>query len=169
MKNLYYRSFLLLVVLFISLQTAQGQNFGYVNSQAILAEMPEVKQAEANLEALQKQLQKRGQDMLTQLQADYLKIQQKIERGELSPAQQEQEAAKLQERQNQIAKEEQDMVAQIQNKRAELLEPIYNKINNAIALVANENGYKMVFEQGVLLYASDALDVSRQVRAKLGF
>ncbi len=60
------------------------------------------------------------------------------------------------------------MVAQIQNKRTELLEPIYNKINNAIALVAQENGYKMVFDQGVLLYYSDALDVSRQVREKLG-
>ncbi len=81
MKKLYYHSLLLLVVLFISLQTAQAQNFGYANSSQILSEMPEVKQAEAKLETLQKQLQERGQDMLTQLQADFIAIQQKIERG----------------------------------------------------------------------------------------
>ncbi len=168
MKNMYFRSFLVLFLYFISMQTAQGQNFGYVNSQAILAEMPEVKQAEANLEALQKSLQQRGQQMLEQLQKDYLGTQEKIEKGELSPAQQEQEARKFEERQQQIAKYEQDMVTQLQEKRTELLEPIYTKVNNAIAAVAQENGCRMVFDQGVLLYASEALDVSRQVKAKLG-
>lgn len=156
------------IVFFISLQTAQAQNFGYVNSQAILAEMPEVKQAESNLDFLQKSLQKRGQQMVEQLQAEYLLIQQKIERGELSPAQQEQESKKLQEQQNQIAKFEQDMVAQIQDKRTELLTPIYTKVNNEIAAVAQENGYRMIFEQSVLLYTSEALDVSQLLKAKLG-
>ncbi len=41
-----------------------AQKFGYVNSTAILAELPAVRAAEADLEALQKQLQKRGQDMV---------------------------------------------------------------------------------------------------------
>ena len=39
--------------------TLKAQKFGYLNSQAILAELPEVKQSEAELEALQKQLQKK--------------------------------------------------------------------------------------------------------------
>ena len=41
------------------MNAAQAQKFGYVNSQEILAGMAEVKQADANLEALQKQLQKK--------------------------------------------------------------------------------------------------------------
>lgn len=42
------------------LTTISAQKFGYLNSQALLAELPEVKQADANLQALQTQLEKKG-------------------------------------------------------------------------------------------------------------
>ena len=148
--------------------TAQAQKFGFVNSAALLAEMPQVKQADANLEALQKQLQKKGQGMLEQLQKDYLEIQEKVERGELSRIEQETEAKKLEERQKEIAKFEQDMVNQIQTKRNELLKPIMDNVNKAIADVAKENGYQFIFDQQVLLYFDEAQDVSAQVKSKLG-
>jgi outer membrane protein len=160
---------MLALVLVASTASIQAQKFGFVNSQEILGEMPEVKQAEANLEALQQQLQKRLQASIEQLQADYLDIQQKIERGELSPRQQEVEAQTLQERQQKLAGEEQDMVNQIQSKREELLEPIYKRVNDAIAEVAKEKEYTFIFDQAVLLYYEEAMDVSTDVRTKLGF
>lgn len=146
----------------------QAQKFGYVNSQEILASMPDVKQADANLEALQKQLQKKGQGMVEQLQKDYAAIQQKIERGELSPKQQEEEGKKLETRQQEIAKFEQEMVSQIQEKRATELKPISDKINKAISDVAKEKGFQFIFDQGILLYAESAQDVSSLVKSKLG-
>lgn len=158
---------LVVALLFSVAFSADAQKFGYVDSQAILADMPEVKQADANLEALQKQLQKKGQGMVEKLQQDYAAVQQKVVDGLLSPQQQETEAKKLEERQMEIAKFEQDMVNQIQNKRNELLEPIYKKVNDAISAVAKENGYQMIFEKGVLLYSEPAQDVSAKVRAKL--
>jgi outer membrane protein len=160
---------LLVTVAMCSLVVAQAQKFGYVNSAAILAEMPEVKQADANLEALQKQLQKKGQGMVEQLQKDYVAVQQKVERGELSPKQQEEEAAKLKARETEIGQFEQDMVKQIQDKRAELLQPIYDKVNQAIKDVAGENGFQFIFDfsTGILLYADESQDVSAQVKAKL--
>jgi outer membrane protein len=160
---------MLALVLVASTASIQAQKFGFANSQEILGEMPEVKQAEANLEALQQQLQKRLQASIEQLQADYLDIQQKIERGELSPRQQEVEAQTLQERQQKLAGEEQDMVNQIQSKREELLEPIYKRVNDAIAEVAKEKEYTFIFDQAVLLYYEEAMDVSTDVRTKLGF
>lgn len=158
-----------LFLLFFALASqVQAQKFGYINSSEILATFPEVKQAEANLEALQKQLTKKGQGMVETLQKDYTAIQQKVERGELSPVQQEQEAKKLQEEQARIAKFEQDMVKQIQDKREELLKPIYEKVNKAIEAVAKEGGYQFIFDKGVLLYFDDGMDVSAKVKAKLG-
>jgi outer membrane protein len=157
----------LALVLVATAASVQAQQFGYVNSQAILAEMPEVKQAEANLEALQQQLQKRLQASMEQLQADYIEIQRQVEQGELSPRQQETEAQKLQTRQQELAGEEQGMVQQIQKKREELLNPIYDKVNNAIKEVAKEKGYTFIFDQAVLLYGEEALDVSADVKAKL--
>jgi outer membrane protein len=168
MKNIMKMAMLALVLV-ASTASIQAQKFGFVNSQEILGEMPEVKQAEANLEALQQQLQKRLQASIEQLQADYLDIQQKIERGELSPRQQEVEAQTLQERQQKLAGEEQDMVNQIQSKREELLEPIYKRVNDAIAEVAKEKEYTFIFDQAVLLYYEEAMDVSTDVRTKLGF
>ncbi len=145
----------------------QAQKFGYVNSAAILAEMPEVKQADANLEALQKQLQKKGQNMLQQLQQDYTALQQRVQGGDLSPKQQEEEAAKLQQREQEIAQFEQDMRKQVSEKRDELLGPIYEKVNQAIEDVAKENGYQFIFDQNVLLYAEDSQNVNDLVKAKL--
>ena len=167
MKKILKLSSLVLVLVAATI-SLNAQKFGYVNSALILSEMPDVKQADANLEALQKQLQKNGQGMVEQLQKDYLAAQQKIEQGELSPKQQEDESKKLEVKQREIAKFEQDMVQQVQDKRAELLEPIYEKINNAIKAVAEEKGYQFIFDQGILLYADEAQDVSAFVRAKLG-
>ena len=84
--------------------TLSAQKFGYLNSQAILAELPEVKQSEAELEALQKQLQKKGQTMLETLQADYQVMQKKVDSGELSPKMQEEEGKKLQVREEELNK-----------------------------------------------------------------
>ena len=120
MKHVYSHYYLLLVFLFMTLQTAQAQNFCYVNSNEILSEMPEVKQADATIETLQKTLQQQLQASADKLQADYRAIQQKAEIGQLSHAQQEEEAKKLHERQNQLSVEEQNMVTQLQKKREEL-------------------------------------------------
>ena len=147
---------------------AQAQKFGYVNSHAILAEMPEVKQAEANLEALQKQLEKKGQSEIQKFQQEYMVVQQKAERGELSPKQQEEEAQRLKEKELELSQLEQSFMQQLQEKRSELFEPIYNKVNDAIQAVAKENGYTMIFNEGVLLYKEDSQDVSDLVKAKLG-
>lgn len=146
---------------------AYGQKVGYVNSAALLEGMPEVKQADANLEALQKQLQKKGQGMVEQLQKDYAAAQQKVEQGLLSPQQQEQESKALEKKQKEIASFEQEMMTQLDNKRSELLKPIYDRINAAIEAVAKEKGYSMIMDQGVILYGDPSQDVTDLVKAKL--
>ena len=158
----------LLLIVFGAMNTAQAQKFGYVNSSAILAEMPEVKQMEANLEALQKQLQKKGQGMVEQLQQDYAAIQQKAASGDLSPKQQEEAGKKLEDQQAEIGKFEQDMVKQLQDKRNKELQPILEKVNQAITDVAKENGLQFIFDEGVILYADESMDVATLVKAKLG-
>ncbi len=167
MKKLLKISALVLALAGMTI-TLHAQKFGYINSQAILAQLPEVKQADSELEALQKQLQKRGQGMVEQLQKDYAEIQQKVEQGTLSPLQQQEEGKKLEGRQQEIQKFEQEMVQKIQTKRNELLEPIYKRVNDAIASVAKEGGFQFIFDQQVLLYFEDSMDISAQVKAKLG-
>jgi outer membrane protein len=159
---------LMAVLVFAATATASAQKFGYVNSTAILADMPEVKAADSNLEGLQTQLQKKGQDMVKTFQADVQKLQADAQAGTMSPKMQEEEASKLETRRNEIQAFEAKMVQDLQEKRAELYEPILDKVNNAIKAVAEENGYTFIFDQQVLLYGQESQDVSALVRAKLG-
>lgn len=151
---------------------ASGQKFGYLNSAALLQEMPEVKEAESNLEVLQKQLQAKGQQMLQSFQQKYLELERKNSQGEISPKELEAESAKLKEEETKIAQFEQDMQNQIFEKRNTLLEPILNKVNDAIKAVAEEEGYAYIFDaspgSGILLYADESTDVYDKVKAKLG-
>ncbi|MGB3546719.1 MAG: OmpH family outer membrane protein [Saprospiraceae bacterium] len=167
MSNLWKMGVLTLVLAVATFSTATAQKFGYVNSAEILAELPAVKSAEAELEALQKQLRKQGQAMVEKFQADYVALQEKVERGELSPKQQEEEAAKLEKRQAEIRNKEGEMTNQMEAKRNDLLQPIYDMINTAIADVAKEGGYTFIFDQQILLYSEPAQDVSTQVKAKI--
>ncbi len=158
----------LLIALVCITLSVQAQKFGYINSAEIMAEMPDVKQADSQLEALQKQLQKKGQGMVEELQKNYQTVQQKVQRGELSPKQQEEESQKLETAQAELQKYEQEMVNQIQARRAELMEPILEKVNNAIQEVAKENDFQFIFDEQILLYKEASQDVTALVKAKLG-
>ena len=158
---------LLAALVFGATATMQAQKFGYVNAAKILSEHPDVKAAESNLEGLRKQLQKKGQAMVEKFQADYVELEKQARAGTLAPAVQQEETGKLEARQEEIAKFEQEMIASLQKKRAELMEPILAKVNDAIEAVAKEGGFLFIFDQQTLLYGQESADVSNQVKAKL--
>ena len=57
----------------------------------------------------------------------------------------------------------------LQNKEAELLEPIYTRIQEAIKTVGAEKSLLYVFEISTLLYFSEeSVDITNDVKAKLG-
>ncbi len=167
MKQFFQLAFVALLLI-AATATATAQKFGFVNSAEILSELPAMKAAESNLEALQKQLQKQGQAMVQSFQTDYQALQAQAQEGTMSPKQQQEAAAKLQVREEEIGTFESTMMSDLQKKRAELLEPIYEEINQAIEDVAKENGFQFIFDQQVLLYGEESQDVSAMVKAKLG-
>jgi len=89
---------ILFAILFTGLSLSiQAQKFGYLNSQVLLAELPEVKAADAEIQALQTQLEKKGQMMVQELENKYKELQRKEQSGEISPKALEDEAKKLKE------------------------------------------------------------------------
>lgn len=148
----------------------QAQKFGYINSQELIQNMAEVKEANANIETYKSQLLKKGQEMVQSLQTKYQSLEQKRAQGELSPKQLEVEGQTLQAEEVKIAQFEQDSQQKIIDKSETLLQPIRDKIQNAIDAVADESGYTYIFDaaMGMILYAEDQADVSTLVKAKLG-
>ncbi|MBK9271073.1 MAG: OmpH family outer membrane protein [Saprospiraceae bacterium] len=149
---------------------AQTQKFGYVNSQALLSEIPEVKQADANLQAFQSQLEKKGQQMVQELEGKYRDLQRREQSGEISPKALEEEAKMLKLEEAKLGEYEQEMQKQLMAKRQEVLQPILDKINEIIKQVAKENQFTYIFDSssGILLFAEESMDVTKLVKTKLG-
>ena len=160
---------LALVIIFAA-QSLSAQKFAYVNTQEILQALPEVKEANANIETFRNQLINLGQKKVETLRAKYAELEQKQAQGELSPKQIEIEAQKLKEDEMKIAQFEQESQQRILDKSEELLKPIRDKVQNAIDDVAKENGYTYIFDAslGFILYAEDSANASGKVKAKLG-
>jgi outer membrane protein len=150
--------------------TAQAQKFGYVNSQELITELPAVKEANAEIETLKTQMQKKGQNMVAALENKVKTLQAQEAQGQLSRVQIETESAALQAEQQKIAEFEQTSQQQIYKKSEELLAPIQAKIQTAIDEVAAEQGYTYIFDAslGILLYADPANDITPLVKTKLG-
>lgn len=149
--------------------TTQAQKFGYVNSAAILSEMPAVKQMQSNLEGLQTQLEKKGKQMIDDFQAQQQDAAQKEQTGVLSPVQRETLLKELQAKEQEIIKFQKESQQKLLEKEQELLKPIQDKIIKAINMIAEEGSYQYIFDgtSGVLLYADESTDLNEQVKAKM--
>ena len=162
--------YLLLISMTIATLQLSAQKFGYVDSAALIQSIPEVKEANSNIETYTNQFQKKGQDMIKNLQAKYADLEQKRNRGELSPVQLEDEAQKLKAEEAEIMSFNSESQNKILEKSEALLQPLRDKIQNAIDEVAAENGYAYIFDYstGFVLFADQSTDVGALVRAKLG-
>jgi outer membrane protein len=171
MKKLIKISFLLIAFVAMT-ATVQAQKFGYVFSMGIVAEFPETKQADINLETLQKQLQKQYEGKLASAQKKAAQFQADFEAGNLSPVQQEEAQKTMAAEEKKILEFQQEIQSKIMEKRQELYQPILDKVDVAIKEVAKEEGLVMVFNADagaqILLYADESTNMTNKVRAKLG-
>lgn len=159
---------LILGLILATVTSITAQKFAYINSQELINDLPEVKEANSNIEAFQSQLQRKGQEMIQSLQTKYAAVEQN--RDSYSPVQLEQEAQKLKDEEAQILQFEQSSQQKILEKSETLLAPIRTRIEEAIKQVANENGYDYVFDysMGLVLYANEETNIGPLVKAKLG-
>ena len=150
--------------------TTNAQKFGYLNSALLLSELPEVKAADSDLEAFQKQLIASGETMVKSFEAKYQKYAQQANEGVLSQVQMQQKEAELGQEQQKIQQYELEVQQKILQKREELYQPILDKVKVALEAIGNEKGYTMIFDAsgGVLLHAKESEDVMPLVKAKLG-
>ncbi len=150
---------------------AQDLKIGYTNVELIMDLMPEMEQIGADIQDYQSQLQ-------TNIQTKAQDFQRKVQAYEQSAQTMTEEARnqkvqELQKQQQEVQKYEQDAQTSYQRKLQELLEPVQEKVFNAINSVAAENNYTHVFSETagnapVLLYTRDDDKFTELVLAKLG-
>lgn len=161
----------LLTVLLVSATVVSGfsQKYGHVNFGNLLSVMPTTAAAEAELETFNKQQIAEGEAMVQKLEKEFLEVQ-KI-KDNITPIKLREYETKFQAEQQKILKYEQDISLNLEKKRQELLGPIIQQARDAIAAVAKENKYTMVFDSSLfnaLLFTEETTDLLPLVKAKLG-
>ena len=153
-----------LLLLLIAPMSVFAQKFGHVKFAEILTVMPEYTKAQTDIQAQQKQYEdemKRASDELTKKFTEYQQ-----EQANLPKNIQERRQKELQELNEKGMQFQADAQQQLQKAYAEMMEPIYKKIDDAIKAVGQEGGYVYIFDlnRTCLLYTSPSPRDKRQSR-----
>jgi outer membrane protein len=157
------------LLLIITASGVSAQKFAHINSQELLAAMPESDSAQAMIEKLAANYESQLEEMQVELNKkydDYLNNRDSY--TDLIRQTKESEISDLQSR---IQQFETIATQELQTKRTELLRPILDKANGAIKNVAETNNFIYVFDisQGNPIYYSDqSIDILPLVKVKLG-
>ena len=158
-----------ILFLLISFNIGAQSKVAHINSQALISEMPEVKEAQAQLEKLQKTYQ-------TEIEASMKEYQTKLQT--YSADAQNQTEVTNQARQKELAGMEQNIqqyqqtaAQDIQKKQADLLKPLIDKARAAIQKVAKAQGFDYVIDatEGGSLILASGKDLLEEVKIELGF
>lgn len=165
-------SIFILSIVFLGFQSlvAQDQQFAHVNLGNVLAEMPQVAEAEEELQELRDSLKTVYEQRIKQLEADYGAFQREVAQGTIPPVQQQQKAQEFQAEQQKIMEFEQQLSSKMEMRRQKKLAPILEQVENAIEKIAVEKGYTMVFDTsgGAMVYAEESKEISDEVKSELG-
>tara|TARA_B100001057_G_scaffold382754_2_gene388860 strand:- start:3682 stop:4215 length:534 start_codon:yes stop_codon:yes gene_type:complete len=169
MKNIK----LILISLLLISQNILSQEIkiGYTNVEYILSFLPETKQVQSEVTAYGTQLQNQLQSKITDFQSKAETFQQAAATmTDLIRADKQEELQNLQASIQKFQTEAQTSIAQ---KEQDLFKPLFEKISNAINVVAERENYSHIFSAGVpgvevLLYARPTDDVSSLVLVELG-
>jgi len=169
MRNLM-KLFTLLVFVGVSASAgAQDLKFGHIDLQAVVQLMPERATAETEFNTFQTDLE----DVFAEMQQNYQQKLQELEQlgEEVSEVRRNAKITELQELQQRMQNYQQTAQQQMQQKQAQLLQPVFDKAEAAIATVAKEQGLIYVFDAGagVVLYKSNkSMDLLPLVKIELG-
>lgn len=155
--------------------TATAQlRVGILNPQEVLAALPETKALEANLEAFVTSRQQDFEAKYTAWLDEVTKFQQNLQSGVLSQQAQEEITNQLGATQQELEVMEQRFQIELQEKRAELLEPLLNRMETAMQEVAKEKGLDFILNEAtasgdpiVYFASSKATNVTQNVIDKL--
>jgi outer membrane protein len=170
MKNI--KAYLIAVIFISSALFVNAQDklkIGYINSQELLAAMPESDSAQKKIESLAKEHETALEEMTVEFNKKLEAYNKNLSTySDLVKASKEGE---LQDLQTRIQTFQQTAQEDLQRKRSEFFKPIQDKALKAVNEVAEENGFTYILDSGTgaLVYqSSSAQDILPLVKKKLG-
>jgi outer membrane protein len=163
-KVLWTLAFSLAVIV----STQAQSKFGYLNSNELLAMMPESQSMQEELQTYAKGLE----SQLTAMQAEYEKKVVEYQQNETSYTDiiKEDKIREIEGIQQRVVEFQKNAQQSLGEKEAELFTPIREKAMAAIDQVAKDGSYTFIFDSGSgsFLYAAESENVLNLVKSKLG-
>lgn len=156
---------LVIAVFAMGIGSLAAQKLGHVNAQEIMTLLPERAQVEADAKAYAQTLDSQFQLMGTEYQTKLAEIQQLP--PETPEAVRETKITELQGLEQRINEFQVKAQSDMANKEQELLQPLVEKVQNAINKVAESNNFTYIYDNSVLLYAGGT-DIGPMVKKELG-
>ena len=160
--------FTLATSLAVMLSVQAQSKFGYLNSNELLAMMPESQSMQEELQTYAKGLE----SQLTAMQAEYEKKVVEYQQNETSYTEiiKEDKIREIEGIQQRVVEFQKNAQQSLGEKEAELFTPIREKAMAAIDEVAREGNYTFIFDSGAgsFLYAAESENVLNLVKSKLG-
>lgn len=160
----------------VSQSSAQEVRIGYVEPQAILAKMPEMKAVQQRLQNFAERKQQELAEKEQELNAEIENFQQRS--AVISEEAKQKEEQRLGQLNAQLQQFRGELQQQMQQKQQELVGPLLDQIGTAIDQVANDMNLTYVLNtttssgDAIILYASDEAqekyDITDQVMQQLG-
>ena len=160
------RIFLTICVMFSSVALF-AQKIAYIDTETILSQLPEYVLAQLQLNELSDKYRNAIETEVAQIDEMYRKYQ--AEKGSLSQAQRTAREDEIIAKER-AAKEKQDIYfgedGIMSDKSKELLDPIQQKVNKAIAKVAESGNYTLIIDIAAtpgVVYKNESLDLTQKV------
>lgn len=176
MKNIIYSSIVALLFagfLFANLSAiGQQQKYAYVDTQYILDNIPEFQDAQDELDEFSKKWQKEIEDTYAEVSEMYQKYQaEAVLLPEDIKQKREEEIVTKEKQVKELQRTYFGSEGELYKKRQELVQPIQEKVYNAIETIAATSNYSFVFDKAggmTLLYGNPKYDISDDVLDEVG-
>jgi outer membrane protein len=150
-------------------QAMQAQSkIAHINVQELMTNLPEMKNAEAQIRKIAENYDKEYATMVNEYQTKLGKYES--EAKNVTDAVNESRMKEMQEMAQRIQAFQEDAQKQLGQKQQDMLKPILEKAQAAIAKVGKAKGYQYVLDSttpGTILYA-DGNDIMAEVKKELG-
>lgn len=148
---------------------AQAPKFGVVDANAVMQDMPELKEVETKIAEASKTYESEYSKINEELQKKYAEYQELEKDPNALQSIKERRMSEMQELTQKSEQFAQTAQQDLQRQHAQLMQPIQQKLVDAIKAVGTEQGYLMIFPDGVAAFTSTQVtDVTSAVRTKLG-
>ena len=163
------KKFLLAAAVALPMMAAAQTKIATVDIQQIIPNMPEYTEAMQTLDAASKQYEEEFTKLQQEIQKLYDEYQQLEADASTPQTIKERRIQEIQDRQTKAQQFVQTAQQDIERQQAQLMQPVTEKMRNAINTVGANNGITVVLPAEVPMYVSgEVIDITPMVKTQLG-